>query len=133
MIIVDGDVSGIPRVGVPNCEDDRGGNEHAEESVEDSKEGVDEGVSTNGELAPVPGGEGVEAKTANTASDCSQVDVIRGDPGHPIEVGHGLDDVAGEPEVDEHGTEAIHEPPHPRDGPAVNDSVGPGMEGSLRV
>jgi hypothetical protein len=76
-------------------------------------------------------GEGIEAKTANTASDCSQVDIVRGNPGHPVEVGHGLNDVAGEPEVDEHGTKTVHEPPHPRDRPAVNDSVGLGMEGSL--
>jgi hypothetical protein len=131
VIIVDGDVSGVPGVGVPNCEDDQGCDERAEETVKDSIERADEGVSTSRKLAPVPGREGVEAETANTASDCSQVDVVRSDPGHPVEVGHGLDDVAGEPEVDEHNAKAVYEPPHPRDRPAVNDSVDLGMEGSL--
>ena len=102
MVIVDCDVSSVPRVCVPNCEDDRGGDERAEESVEDAIEGANEGVYNKGKLAPVPGGEGVEAKTTNAASDCSQVDVVWGDPGHPVEVGHGLDDVVGEPGVDEH-------------------------------
>jgi hypothetical protein len=131
--IVDGDVSGVPRVGVPNCEDDQGGDERAEESVEDTIERVDERVCGNGKLVPVPGREGVETKTAKTASNCGQVDVVRGNPGHPVEVGHGPDDVAGEPGVDEHGAKTVHEPPHPRDRPAVNDSVGLGVESSLRV
>ena len=132
MIIVDGNVSGVPCVGVPNCKDDRGGDERSEETVEDSIEGVDEGVPTGSKLAPVPGREGVEANTTNAASDRSQADVVWGNPGHPVEVGHGLDEIAGEPGVDEHGAETIHEPSHPRDGPAVNDPVGLGMEGSLR-
>jgi hypothetical protein len=132
VVVVDGDVSGVPRVGVPNCEDDRGGDERAEETVEDTKEGVNEGVYKIGKLGPVPGREGVEAETANTTSNCGQVDVVRGDPGHPVEVRHGLNDVAWEPEVDEHRTKTIYEPLHPRDRPAVNDSVGLGMEGSLR-
>jgi hypothetical protein len=54
-IIVDGDVSGVPRVGVPNCEDDRGDDERPEETVEDTIERVDEGICKNGELVPVPG------------------------------------------------------------------------------
>jgi hypothetical protein len=70
VIIVDGDVSGVPRVGVPNCEDDRGGDECAEESIEDTMKWVDEGVYSIGKLIPVPGREGVEAKTANAASNC---------------------------------------------------------------
>jgi hypothetical protein len=113
VVIIDGDVSGVPRVGVPNCEDDRGSDERTEEKVEDAVEGVNEGVSNSSKLAPVPSREGVEAKAANAASDCGQVDVVWGNPGHPVEVGHGLDDVAGEPEVDEHGAKTVHEPPHP--------------------
>jgi len=35
-----------------------------------------------------------------------------------------LDDVIGEPEVDEHGGETIHEPSHPGDCPAVDYFVG---------
>jgi hypothetical protein len=132
VVIVDGDVSRVPRVGIPNYEDDRGGDERPEETVEGTIEWVNEGVYKNGKLVPVPGREEIEAKTANTASDCSQVDVVRGNPSHPVEVGHGLDDVAWEPEVDEHSTKTVHEPPHPRDRPAVDDSVGLGMEDSLR-
>ena len=128
MIIVDGDVSSVPRVSVPNCEDDRGGDECAEENVKDTIEGSDERVYKSGELVPVPSWERVKAKTADTASNCSQVDVFWGDPGHPAEVGHGLNDVPREPEVDEHSTKTVHEPPHPRDGPAVSDLVGLGME-----
>ena len=130
--IVDGDVSSVPCVGIPNCEYNWRGNECAEESIEDTIEGADEGISKNGKLVPVPGREGVQAKTANTASDCGQIDVIRGDPGHPVEIGHGLNDVGGKPVVDEHGAKTVHEPPHSRDRPAINDSVGLGMEGSLR-
>ena len=111
--MVDGDVSGVPRVGVPNYKDNRGGDEHPEESIEDTIERVDERVCDKGKLAPVPGWEGVETKTAKIASNCSQVNVIRGNPGHPIEVGHGLDDIAGEPGVDEHSTKTVREPPHP--------------------
>jgi hypothetical protein len=129
--MVDGDVSGVPGVGVPNCEDDRGGDEHSEESVEDAIEGIDERVCGSGNPVPVQGREGVETKTAKSASNCSQVNVIRGNPGHPAEVGHGLDDIAGEPGVDEHSTKTVHEPPHPRYSPAINDSVGFSVEGLL--
>ena len=131
MVIVDSDVSGVPGVGVPNREDDRGSDERPEETVKDTVEGVDEGVSSDSKLIPVPGGEGVETKSTNTASNRGQVDVFRGDPGHPVEVGHGLDDVVGEPEIDEHGTETVHEPSHPRDGPAVSWLVGLGVESAL--
>ena len=82
-------------------------------------------------MVPVKGGDGVDAKATDTASNRGQVDVIRGDPGHPVEVGHGCDDVVGEPEVDEHCAEAVHKPPHPRDGPTVNDLVGLRVEGAL--
>jgi hypothetical protein len=131
VVIVDGDIGGVPRVGVPNCEDDRGGDERAEEKVEDTIEGVGKGICSIVKLVPVPGREGIEAKATNAASDCSQVDVVRSDPGDPVEVGHGLNDVAGEPEEDGHSEETPHKPPHPRDRPAIHDSVGLGMESSL--
>ena len=131
MVTVDGDVSGVPGVGVPYCEDDRGSDELAEETVEDTIERVDEGVAFNDELVPVPSREGVEANTINAAGNRSQVDIIRGNPCHPVEVGHGLDNVAGEPEVDKHYAETVHEPLHPRGRPVVNDSVGLSVEGSL--
>jgi len=56
MVIVDRDVGGVPGVGVPNCEDHRGGDERAEEIIEDTVEGVDQGVSSNSKLVPIPGG-----------------------------------------------------------------------------
>jgi len=131
VVIVDGNVRGVPGVGVPDRDDDRGGEKCTEEAVDHAVEGVDEWVSTNGKLVPVKGGEGVDAKATNTASNRSQVEVIRGDPGYPVEVGHGLNDVVGEPEIDEHCAEAVHKPPHPRDGPAVNDLVSLRVEGTL--
>lgn len=130
-VIVDWDVSGVPGVCVPNAEDDGGREEGTEETVEGAIEWADEGVPCDGKLVPVPGGNGVEAKAADTASDRSQVDVIRGDPGHPVEIGQGLDNVVGKPEVDEHGGKTVHEPSHPRDDPSVNDLVVLCVEGTL--
>ena len=95
VVIVDREVSGVPGVGVPKREDDRGGSERTKKTVEGTVEGVDEGVSGNGKMVPVKSGDGVETKTANTAGNCGQDDVIWGDPGHPVEIGHGLDDVVG--------------------------------------
>ena len=42
-----------------------------------------------------------------------------------------MEDVVGEPEIDEHGDKAAHEPPHSRDYPAVSYIVGFGMEGAV--
>ena len=131
VVIVDSNVRGVPGVGVPNRKDHRGSDERTEESVKDAVEGIDEGVCGNGKLIPVKSGDGIEAKATNTACNRGQVDIIWGDPGHPVKVGHGLDDVVGEPEVDEHRAEAVHKPPHPRDGPAVSDLVSLHVEGTL--
>ena len=59
VVIVDGDVSGVPGVGIPDREGDRGGDERAEEIVKDTVERVDKGVSSDRQLVPVPSGEGV--------------------------------------------------------------------------
>ena len=59
MVIVDGDVSGVPGVGIPDREGDRGGDERAEEIVKDTVERVDKGVSSDRQLVPVLSGEGV--------------------------------------------------------------------------
>jgi len=112
VIIVDRDVRGVPGVGVPNREDNRDSEERTEEAVEGAVEGVDKGVSSNGKLAPVKGRDGIEAKTSDATGNRGQVDVIWGNPSHPVEVGHGLDNVVGEPEVDKHCAEAVHKPPH---------------------
>ena len=42
-----------------------------------------------------------------------------------------MDDVAGEPEVDEHSNETVHEPPHSGDYPAIGNSIGVGVEGAV--
>lgn len=131
MVVVDGDISGVPGVCIPNREDYWGGEEGTKKTVEGAVEWADERVACDSELVPIPGGEGINAKTAETAGNRSQLDIIGGDPGHPVEIGHGLNDVVWEPEVDEHGRKAVHEPPHLRDGPSVNDLVGLCMEGAL--
>ena len=131
MVIVDGEVSCVPDVGVPNRKDDRGGDERADESVHGTVERADQRIKRDGSLVPVKGGEGVNAEAADTASNRGQDDVIRADPSDPVEVGHGLDDVVGKPEVDEHCAEAVHEPPQPRDGPAVGRLVALRMESTL--
>ena len=43
-----------------------------------------------------------------------------------------MDDVVGEPEVDEHGGETVHEPFHLGDLPAVDDVIGLGVEGTVK-
>jgi hypothetical protein len=131
VVVVDRNVSGVPCVCVPNREDYGGREEGAEETVEGAVEWADKRITCDSELVPVPGGEGVETKTADTTGYRSQLDIIGGDPGHPVEIGHGLNDVVGEPKVDEHGNKAVHEPSHPRDSPPVSDLVGLGMEGTL--
>ena len=59
VVIVDGDVSGVPGVGIPNRQDNRSGDKRAEETIKYTVERIDEGVSGNGKLVPVPGREGV--------------------------------------------------------------------------
>lgn len=131
MVIVDGEVTCVPGVGVPNRKDDRSGEERAEENVHDTVARADQRVHSNGGLIPVKGGERVKADATDTAGNRGQDDVGRFDPSHPVEVGHGLDDVVGEPEIDEHCAEAIHEPPQPRDGPAVGGFVALRVESAL--
>lgn len=127
-VSIDGNVSRIPGIGVPNSGDDREGEEGAEEGVEDTVEGIDEGVTSNNALIPIPSGERVQSQTTVSTGNRSQVDVVGSDPGSPVEVGHSSDEVVGEPEVYEHGAEAVSEPPHPRNLPAIGWSVGFGVE-----
>ena len=131
VVIVYRDVSGVPGVCIPNREDYGSREEGTEKTVQGAIERGDQRVACDGKLVPVQGGDGVEADTADTTSYCSQVDVVRGDPGHPVEIRHSLNDVVGEPEVDEHGSKAVHEPPHPRDCPSVDDLVDLGVESTL--
>ena len=120
---VDWNVGGVPSVRVPDGEDDWEGDKGPEEGVEDAVEGVDERVTRHNALVPIPGGERVQSQTTVGAGDSSQVDVLGSDPGGPVEVGHGSDEVVGEPEVDEHGDEAVCEPPHPGHTPSICGSV----------
>ena len=60
------------------------------------------------------------------------MDVLGGDPSGPVEVGHGSDEVVGEPKVDEHGDEAVCEPPHPGHGPSICRSVCSRMESPVQ-
>ena len=60
------------------------------------------------------------------------MDVVGSDPGGPVEVRHGSDEVVGEPEVDEHRDETVAEPPHPRHCPSVRGSVCPRVEGLIQ-
>jgi hypothetical protein len=121
---VDGNVGGVPSVGVPDGEDDGEGEEGPEEGVEDAVEGIDEGVTATTHWFQSQVGKGVQSQTAVGTGDGGQVDVVGSDPGGPVEVGHGSDEVVGEPEVDEHGDEAVGEPPHPGHSPSVSGSVG---------
>ena len=45
-----------------------------------------------------------------------------------VEIRHRLEGVIGKPEVNKHGRETIHEPPHPGNRPTVDDIVGLGAE-----
>lgn len=132
MVIVDWEVARVPGVAVPNRKDDRSGEERAEENVYDTVARADQRVHSDGSLIPVKGGEGVKADAADTAGNRGQNDVGRFDPSDPVEVGHGPDDVVREPEVDEHCAEAVHEPPQPRDGPAVCGLVALRVESTLQ-
>ena len=129
---IDWDVGSVPSVGVPDGEDDGEGDEGPEEGVEDAVERVDEWVTRHDTLVPIPCGEGVQSQTTVGAGDGSQVNVLGSDPGRPVEVGHGGDEVVGEPEVDEHGDEAVCEPPHPGHGPSICGSVCSRMESPVQ-
>ena len=128
---VDGDICGVPGVGVPDSDNDRECEECAEERVEDTVEGIDQRIASNGALVPIPCGERVQTQTTVSTGNGCQVNVIGSDPGCPIEVGHGGDEVVRKPEVDEHGDEAVGEPPHPGNPPTVGRSVGSRVEGPI--
>ena len=42
-----------------------------------------------------------------------------------------MEDVVGKPEIDEHGNETVHEPPDPRNPPAIDGIVGLDVEGAV--
>ena len=95
------------------------------------EEGVDKRVNKHNELVPIESGKRIKSKPVHATGNRSEFDVIWGNPSDPIEVRHRLQDIAGEPEVDEHCGEAVHEPPHSRDRPSVGCIVGLGVEGAV--
>jgi hypothetical protein len=49
----------------------------------------------------------VRNRNKSVLTDGSDVDVVGRDPHNPVKVRERLEDVVGEPEVDEHGGEAV--------------------------
>ena len=95
------------------------------------EEWVDKGIREYDKLIPIEGGDRVESQTVHATRNRGELCVLRGYPSHPVEVRHRLEDVAREPEVDEHRGETVHEPPHPGNRPAVDYVVGFGMKGAV--
>ena len=94
------------------------------------EEGIDQRISNHSKLIPIKSGERVKSQAGHTTSNRSEFGVLRGNPSYPVKVRHRLEDVVGEQEVDEHGDETVHEPPHPGDCPTVYCIVGFGMKGA---
>ena len=93
------------------------------------EEGGDDRIT---QLIPVERRERVQPRTGPATGDRSELNIVGGNPGNPAEVRHRLDDVSGEPIVDEHGCETIHEPSHSGDRPAVDHFIGLGVEGTVK-
>lgn len=103
---VDGKISSVVDVGVPEAENHPHGDESANKSVESTEERNHKRVSRiPEENVPIPGWEWVDAKTVVETSNGVEVTVIGIDPGHPAEVGERSPDIVGEPEPDKHSTE----------------------------
>lgn len=89
------------------------------------EEGSNNGIVIYNHLIPIERGNWVESQTSNRAGNGSQGNILWCDPGHPVEVTQRLKNVAGrrqktelaraetnslgEPEVNEHATEAVEE------------------------
>ena len=106
-------------------------NIRGESSIGTYEEGANKGVSDHNKLVPIEGREWVQSQTGHATSNCSELDVIWGNPSDPVEVRHRLDDIVGEPEVDEHGGETVHEPPHPGYCPAIDYIIGFCVKGTV--
>ena len=92
---------------------------------------IDKGVTKHNKLVPVEGGQGIQSQASHATGNCSELDILRGNPSDPVKVRHRLQDVVGEPEIDEHGCEAVYEPPHPGGCPTIHDIAGLGVEGAV--
>ena len=96
------------------------------------EEGGGKRINIHNKLIPIERGDWVQSQTGPATGNRSELNVLGGNPGNPVEARHRLDDVVGEPEVDEHGGETVHEPFHPGDLPAVDDVIGLGVEGTVK-
>src|SRR5882757_8854737 len=95
------------------------------------EERTDKGIVGHSKLVPIEGGKGIQSQAGYAAGDRSKLDVLWSNPGDPIEVSHCLDDIVGEPEVDEHGDKTVHEPSHPGYRPSIGCIVGSVVEGTV--
>ena len=77
------------------------------------EEGIDKRIGNHNKLVPIECGERIQSQTGHATGNRSKLEVIGGNPSDPVEVRHRLEDIVGEPEVDEHSGETVHEPFHP--------------------
>ena len=79
---------------------------------------------------PIEGGEWTESHTSVEASDHAERIVLGGDPSHPVEAMKGLEQLVGQPEVDEHGAKRQEEEVISGQLPSVDDLLGLGYDQS---
>ena len=96
------------------------------------EEGANKGINNRRNLIPIERGGRVQSKTRHATGNRSELNILGGNPGDPIEVRHRLNDVVGEPEVYEHCGETVHEPSHSGDRPAVDHVIRLGVEGTVK-
>lgn len=118
---VDGQVARVVHVGVEDGEDDEAAEQAADVHGARGEEGLGErGVRRGGDV-PVKRGDGVEQAQAHVgARQHGELEVVRGDPRHPVELRERREEVARQPVVDEHGGGGDEEEAVARDGPAVD-------------
>jgi hypothetical protein len=87
------------------------------------EERIDNRICADGDLIPIEGGDRIESESTVVSSNDGESDVLRCNPGHPVEVTQRLEDEAetceimniaakpscllGEPEINKHATEAV--------------------------
>ena len=99
LVDVDGHVSCIPGIRVPDGEYDGEAEEHAQEVVDSGEERGDERLTGSYNDVPVESWEGVESQTCLCTGDGSEVYVIRRDPRDPTKkTRSGHEKKSGDPE-----------------------------------
>lgn len=105
---VDGQVTGIVDIFVPEGHDNPDRRKGANKAVERAEEWDHEGVCRVPEQnIPIPGRERVQAQAVVDARNDVKIAVTRSDPADPVEFGQRGEDVVGKPEPHKHG--AKHE------------------------